>query len=146
MKELYTEIQIQARAEVVWGHLTRFAAYPEWNPFVAEAIGTVEEGAVLKIRLTPPSGKAMTFKPTLTRVQPPYHLRWQGRLLVPYLFDGEHIFEIEPLEEGGVRLIHRETFRGLLVPFLWRRLDTDTRAGFEAMNVALKVRAEAQTP
>jgi uncharacterized membrane protein len=34
MKEIHTEIEINAPAEKVWRVLTDFAAYPEWNPFV----------------------------------------------------------------------------------------------------------------
>ena len=39
--------------------------------------------------------------------------------------------------------VQREEFRGVLVPFFWKSLDTHTRQGFEAMNAALKQRAEA---
>ena len=84
----------------------------------------------------------MTFTPTVTRVEPGRAFRWVGRLLFPGLFDGEHIYEINPLAEGGVRLVHREEFRGVLVPLFWKSLDTHTRQGFEAMNAALKKRAE----
>ena len=42
------------------------------------------------------------------------------------------------------RFTQREEFRGVLVPLLWKQLDTRTRAGFEAMNEALKARAEAR--
>jgi hypothetical protein len=58
------------------------------------------------------------------------------------LFDGEHIFEIKPSPEGKTRFIHRERFTGLLVPFVWRSLNTKTRRGFNEMNRALKRRAE----
>jgi hypothetical protein len=36
-----------------------------------------------------------------------------------------------------------ERFTGVLVPFIKKSLDTKTLAGFEAMNIAPKVRAEA---
>ena len=39
--------------------------------------------------------------------------------------------------------VQREEFRGVLVPFFWKSLDTHARQGFEAMNAALKQRAEA---
>jgi hypothetical protein len=52
-------------------------------------------------------------------------------------------FSIEPLSGGRIRFIHRERFSGVLVELVWRRLDRDTRLGFEAMNAALKARAEA---
>ena len=62
---------------------------------------------------------------------------------VPKLFEGEHTFEIETLGPNRVRFLHSERFAGVLVPFLRKMLETKTRAGFEAMNRALKERAEA---
>ncbi|HLE55364.1 MAG TPA: SRPBCC domain-containing protein [Thermoplasmata archaeon] len=65
---------------------------------------------------------------------------------IPGLFDGEHIFEIEPAGAGRTRFVQREVFRGLLVPVLARSLDRDTKRGFEEMNRALKMRAELGVP
>jgi len=75
---------------------------------------------------------------------PDRELRWVGRLLLPGIFEGEHASLITPLENGRVRLRQQETFRGLLVPLLRWLLDGQTRAGFEAMNRALKEQAERQ--
>ena len=58
----------------------------------------------------------MTFRPTVLKVEPNREFRWLGHLLFPGLFDGEHIFTIEPLGEGHVRFTQREVFTGLLVP------------------------------
>ncbi len=35
MKEIHTEIEINAPAGKVWRVLTDFPSYPEWNPFAA---------------------------------------------------------------------------------------------------------------
>jgi hypothetical protein len=59
-----------------------------------------------------------------------------------WFVDGEHIFELHP-SEGGTRFVQREIFSGLLVPLLWGTLEDPTRRGFDAMNRALKERAEA---
>ena len=88
----------------------------------------------------------MTFKPIVVRVAPERELRWLGRLILPGLFDGEHIFEISRIGDQRVRLTQRETFKGVVVSLLWRSLSNNTRAGFEAMNMALKARAESQRP
>jgi hypothetical protein len=69
-------------------------------------------------------------------------LRWIGHLLIPGLFDGEHIFTIEPLGANRVRFVQREIFSGLLVPLFAKGLDTDTQRGFGEMNQALKAQAE----
>ncbi len=84
----------------------------------------------------------MTFQPKVTKVDPPHEFRWLGHLLVQGLFDGEHVFEIEPLDGDRVRFVQRESFRGFLAPLLIRMVEDDTRRGFEQMNAALKARAE----
>lgn len=62
---------------------------------------------------------------------------------MPGIFDGRHRFELTPLPSGGTRFVHTEHFSGLLVRFARRSLDNHTKQGFEAMNAALKTRAEA---
>ncbi len=143
MKELHSQIEIDAPAERVWRLLTDFASYPQWNPFIRRISGEPRTGERLEVRIEPPGARGMNFKPTILNSEPDRELRWLGRLLVPGLFDGEHSFTIEPLEENRVRFVQREEFRGLLVPLLARSLDNGTRRGFEEMNRALKERAES---
>jgi hypothetical protein len=142
MKELHTEIEIDAPSERVWELITDFASYPQWNPFIRSISGQPTPGERLEVRLEPPGGRGMTFKPKVLNVEPNRELRWLGHVLVPGLFDGEHSFTIQPLEENRVRFAQREAFRGLLVPLFARSLDNNTRRGFEEMNRALKERAE----
>ena len=77
----------------------------------------------------------------MLETEPGKEIRWVGRVLVPGLFDGEHYFKIEPLEDGKVRFIQGEKFTGVLVPFMSGLIDS-AKIGFEEMNVALKERAE----
>jgi hypothetical protein len=56
------------------------------------------------------------------------------------LFDGEHYFILAPGNAGSTILTQGEDFAGLLVPLLRSALEGKTRAGFEAMNLALKQR------
>lgn len=139
-KELYTEIEIAAGAGRVWEIITGFEKYPEWNPFIRKVEGKPVEGSQLEIHLTTPSGTSRTYRPKVTRVEQEKELRWYGK--VPGFLSGEHVFTIEGLAPDRVRLVHREVFGGLLVPFFGKSLDTDVRQGFEEMNRALKKRAE----
>jgi hypothetical protein len=139
-----TEIEIAAPAEVVWAVLTETAAYPEWNPFLPSIEGPLRVGARLRVRFQPPGGRAMTMRPRLLVVDAPHELRWLGRLGLPRVFDGEHVFRIEPLAADRVRFIQSEQFRGILVPLL-RSTRRRAARGFEALNAALKARAEAQS-
>lgn len=139
---IHTEVLIDAPPATVWETLTDLAKYQDWNPFIVSAEGQVAVGERLVNRINPPGGKAVTFRPTVTVVEQEKTFEWLGRLLVPGLFDGRHRFDLQQTESGGTLLIHAETFRGLLVRFFRKSLDTNTRQGFEAMNDALKGRAE----
>jgi hypothetical protein len=142
-REINTTIEINAPANTVWAVLTDFSRYSEWNPFIRSIRGKAQQGEQLEILIQPPGGDGMTFRPVILALQPEAELRWLGRLILPGIFDGEHQFQLEPIGEHQTRLIHREIFSGLLVPLLWKNLDTKTRQGFEAMNQALKQRVES---
>ena len=143
MKELFTEIDINASSDKVWDILTDFDSYPDWNPFVRELKGDVQVGNRIKAVLHPPNQKESTFKPRVIKLVPRREFRWHGSVGLPGLFDGEHIFEVHPYAAHKVRFVHREVFRGILVPMILKSIGTYTKAGFELMNEALKKRCEA---
>ncbi len=145
MKELRTEINIQASPEGVWAVLTDFDSYPDWNPFIRSIEGKPEKGKRFKVTIQQPDSRPMTFNPVCLEMDESREFRWLGHLLFRGLFDGEHIFELQPGPDGTTRFIHRERFSGLLVPLLWKQLDTKARQGFEMMNLELKKRAEDKT-
>ena len=142
MKDLHSEIEVEAPAERVWQVLTDFASFPQWNPFIRRANGEPKVGERLEVHIQPSGGRAMTFRPKVLKAEAPRELRWLGRLFLPRLFDGEHIFTIEPIGPTRSRLVQREIFTGLLIPLFGRSLDRDTKRGFEEMNEAVKARAE----
>ena len=142
MKEIENSIEIAASPERVWQVLTEFEKYPQWNPFIRRISGTIEEGSRLEVALGASGKSAMTFRPVLLKVRANQEMRWLGRLLVPRIFDGEHSFAIEPIDQSRVRFTQSERFSGLLVPVFARSMDADTQRGFAEMNKALKTRAE----
>jgi hypothetical protein len=142
MKKLEAEITIDAPPSVVWEILVDLDRYAEWNPFVVEAEGTVDVGSKLRLRLLPPGGRGTTFRPTVTIADPERDFEWLGHLGFAGVFDGRHHFHLEPLP-NGTRFVQSEEFTGVMVPVFARSLDTNIRAGFEALNQAIKARAEA---
>lgn len=84
----------------------------------------------------------MTFNPVILKLTPNRQLTWLGRFLVPGLFDGMHGFRIEETA-GGCCFYQAEQFSGVLVRLFGTSFVTATRCGFDAMNAALKERAEA---
>jgi hypothetical protein len=142
MRTLEARIDIDAPVDRVWAVLHDTAAYAEWNPFIRTVEGALQPGSRLTIRIEPPGGWGMTFKPTVQAVEPDKLVRWLGRLLLPGIFDGEHSLRLEAINRDHTRFIQSERFGGLLVPLLGGLL-ARTQRGFEEMNQALKVRVEA---
>ncbi|CAB1063526.1 hypothetical protein D1BOALGB6SA_8309 [Olavius sp. associated proteobacterium Delta 1] len=142
MKEIRTEIVIDAAVNEVWSILTDFSRHGEWNPFIRKVSGELCQGAQLQVVLGPPGKRAMRFKPIVQLVEPEKAFRWLGHLFVSGLFDGEHIFELETAGKNATRFIQREKFNGILVGIFRKSLDTDIKSGFIAMNEALKKEAE----
>lgn len=141
MLEIRTAIDIAAPPERVWSVLTDFGRYPEWNPCLTDVRGEPAAGARLAVRVETPGGPTKRYHPTVLESTPPRELRWLGGLWLGGLFEGHHSFILVP-QGDGTHLVNRETYTGLLVPLFAKMLETNTRQGFEAMNRALKQRAE----
>ena len=150
--DIRTETEIAAPADVVWAVLTAFDTYPEWNGYT-RIEGEAREGARLTVAPGPEAGRMPTFRPTVLRAGPTgdgdYELAWLGHLWTPGLFDGEHVFRVEAVDDERSRLVQAETFDGLLAGLLLRFVGDDTERNFEAVDEALRERAESlaeQTP
>lgn len=143
MRSIQTTIDLDATPSTAWTVLTDFPGHAEWNPFMRRIEGEPEVGSRLEVQLTPPGGRAMTFRPRVTAVDRERVLGWLGHLGVPGLFDGRHRFELLPLADGRTRLVHGESFRGLLVRPVWRSMAGPTRAGFDQFNAAFAERCSA---
>jgi hypothetical protein len=135
------DTDIQAPPERVWSLLVDFAAYPQWNPFVTTLEGDVREGAPLRACMSI-GGKVIPARIDLSRVAPNRELAWTGGFTPRFLLHAVHAFRLEPLETGGVRLVHEEVIGGLLSPLMMWRMGKDLREQFQRLNAALKRRAE----
>jgi hypothetical protein len=140
VRSIRTTVDIDATSDVAWQVLTAFDSYAQWNPFIPNVAGTAAVGSRLTVELAPPGGRSMTFRPTVTEVEPGRVLEWLGRLGLPGVFDGRHRFELATLPDGRSRLTQSERFRGLLVPVLWRSVNGPTTAGFVQFNDAFAKR------
>ena len=138
--QIESQVEINAEPAVVWTVLMDFACYPEWNPFIRRISGEQVVGAAIDVDIQPIDfDSPMKFTPTVLAVDTDREFRWVGQLLMPGVFDGEHYFIIEPKSDGVV-LRHGEKFFGLLVPVMGVE---NFLKSFDAMNIALKERAES---
>ncbi len=141
MKEMKTEIIINAEPEQVWTVLMDFKSYPDWNPFIKSISGGKTIGSTLIVKMSPPDVKEMTLKPILLKLEENKELRWKGKLIVKGIFDGEHYFILSKQCDGKTKFIQGEKFSGILVS-LTGKIIKKTKMGFELMNQALKRECE----
>jgi hypothetical protein len=145
MKEVHTEIAIAADKQRVWSVLANFAAYSDWNPFLRSVAATPQIGA--PVALTVVIGRrTLHLDASMLRYTPEREVRWAGPIsrLLGIVFRGEHYFLIEEMS-SGVRFVHGERFDGLAIPLMHGWIDRNLAPAYEAMNVALKRRAEVAT-
>jgi hypothetical protein len=143
-KQIVTEIEIDATPSRVWQVLTDFEKYPTWNPFIKKISGVAARNEKLEVHMPDPRGGTMIFTPTVLAAERDRELRWLGRSEGD-VFNGEHRFLIEPIDNNNkVHFTQSEKFTGSMVASLEEWLDTAVKQNFEAMNRALKQRAENQ--
>ncbi len=136
-KQIKTSITINASKEKVWKILTDFENYNQWNSFIKSVTGTLKVGKHIKVEL-----QGMTFKPVVLTFNENSELKWLGHLWFKGLFDGEHKFKLTDNGNGTTNFEHSENFSGILVKLFSKKIDKDTKNGFEQMNKELKLRAE----
>lgn len=141
MRHIKTEIRIDVPPERVWKVLLDFDNYPNWNPFIKSIQGERAIGQKLEVKIQPPDGKEMIFRPEILVFEANKEFKWLGKAFVKGIFDGEHYFVLEVSKEGGTKFVHGERFNGLLVGLMGKTLDK-TKIGFELMNEALKDECE----
>lgn len=141
MKQIETEIIINAAPEKIWKVLLDFENYPRWNPFIRSIKGETKVGEKLSISIKPPDGMGMSFTPVVLNLEPKKELRWKGKLGMKGIFDGEHYFKLVDDAHGSTKFIQGEKFSGILVPLMPKALEK-TKEGFEQMNKAVKEECE----
>jgi hypothetical protein len=139
MTEISATAQIAASPQRVWAVLADLASYPQWNPLFRQASGPLTRGSRVTLKTVhPASGRVLTIKVKILAAQPGTELRWVSSL--PGIMTGEHSFTLTPAD-GGTRLVQAETYRGLLARMSARTVGR-TQASFQALNEAIKQRAE----
>ncbi|MBD3422205.1 MAG: SRPBCC domain-containing protein [Chitinivibrionales bacterium] len=142
MKSVEESIAINTSPEKIWDILTDVKQYPAWNPFIKHIEGPIVERKRIRATIQLPGNNPMVFVPRLLSVKQPVELIWLGHLLIPGIFDGEHIFLMARESETTTLFTQKELFSGFLIPFLWPGIEHKTHEGFKLMNKALKELAE----
>ncbi|MEX1280371.1 MAG: SRPBCC domain-containing protein [Acidimicrobiia bacterium] len=133
--------EIDARPDVVWGHLTAFDRYEEWNPFTPSVstdgrLGdSVTLRAVLSERLPPRRTDLV-----ITRLDPPHALCWGAESRALRV---ERCQTLTDLGDGRTRYRSHETFEGLAGLVVVALTGRWLRRGYAAAAAGLKQVAES---
>ncbi|RXK84897.1 SRPBCC domain-containing protein [Chlorobaculum sp. 24CR] len=141
MKRVATELVIDAPPERVWAALADFGGYGAWNPCLRRISGEAGPGAKLRITIRFGWLPPIRFRARIDRLRRNELLGWRAAFLFG-LLEGQHWFELHPLDAGKTRLVHAETFSGVLAaPFLSFFSGVICKS-YEAANLALKAIVE----
>jgi hypothetical protein len=137
---IQSQIEINAPAKSVRAVLYGFDEYPSWNPFIVKVDGSVAAGKEVTVTVKPVGKDVISGKTTIISLTDS-RLEWKGSLAIPGLFTGDHEFIIEELDSGRTLFRQNERMSGIIIPFF--NIEPE-KAGFAAMNEALKRKAEAE--
>ncbi len=142
MKEIKTEIEINAPVEEVWKTLMDFNNWNKWNPIVANVSGVSALGSKLAVTMCGKDGKAtQKYEPVISVFESPRSMRWRAKMGAEFLFTNDKVFELEKTN-SGTRLVHKELFSGLMVSLFWKKMETFVPGMLNTMNSALKTKVE----
>jgi hypothetical protein len=139
MKVLESQIEIGAPIDVVWQHLTDFASYAEWNPYILSAEGELKQDSLVRFKV---AGIPMPLSAPIASLVENKELIWEARLPFPGV-KPRYIRRLEEIDANRTRFINREEFTGWAVPLMSPILNFVNKPLFPKTCAALKQRAEA---
>ncbi len=141
MREIKTEIEISAPPAKVWSVLTEIDKWKDWSPIINDASGKAALGAKLSITMCGKDGKegkgGPKYQPIVTVFEAPKRFEWMATMMAGFIFTNGKIIELEQ-SGSGTRLVHKETFSGIMVPLMWGQMEGSVPQMLNSMNEALK--------
>ena len=130
-----SEIEVNADPEVVWGVLTDFDRWPDWNPDVKSITlrGGVAEGSEFRWK-----AGSWNITSRIRRVDRPTLIAWTGKMIG---IGAVHVWQLEP-HDGKTVVRTEESWEGLLPSILRGQMKKMLRNSLDAGLHALKVEAE----
>lgn len=141
--EINKKVEIQAPIENVWSAITDLGSYSKWNSQLEYIGGDVKPGGQLHLKLSADGATPYEFKPIISYWEENRCFAWLAQSGLPGIFDGEHFFELETIDDKTTLLTNREEYRGVM-SLLIKHLPLMKNApeGFDKMNSELKTYLE----
>ena len=141
MIEKRNEIEIRGHIEVLWGILSDWENYSDWNPLIYRIDGKMVIGNRIIIHVKN-TKEDRTFRCKVSRVNKSFLFAWKFSMPLPFLYRGENIFSVESIDERNSRFIDREVFKGLLARHIVNEPPSTRSEGMIALAEALKLKVE----
>jgi len=143
LQDIKTEIDISAPPSKVWKIITDINQWQEWSPIINASKGQVSVGSELNITMV---GKQQgqdgpQYNPIITKLDEPYYFRWRANMLAGFIFTNYKTFELIETS-NGTRMIHTESFKGLLSPIFCGQMEKNVPPMLDSMNKAMKKMVE----
>ena len=135
-------IGIRAPAETIWEILYDLEGWKDWNPLYTEAHGVIRIGGQLSLILALEGEAPREIKPVVLEWVPNDQIHWRLKMMGG-LVSTTRFLELEQLDTASTIFSNGELIGGLMGPSVARRMGRKLYRGFQAMNEALKERAEA---
>ncbi len=137
--EINEKIEINAPIGQVWATIIDFDAYSAWNSQLEYLGGEVKPNGQLHLKLSAEGADPYEFKPVISHWKENQQFAWLARTGLPKVFDGEHFFELERIDDNTTLVTNREEYRGVM-SLIMKNLPMMKTApeGFQKMNKELK--------
>lgn len=117
--------KLEAPIDRVWSHISDRDKLLEWDSMLMELDGEIKKGSQIKLRskLSP----NQQFKLKVSEYRPPNQMVWESGFWP--MFKGVRSYRLEE-QEGGTLLSLEESFSGLMLPLIKKKLpDCETIFG-----------------
>ncbi|MCG8668017.1 MAG: SRPBCC domain-containing protein [Pseudomonadales bacterium] len=143
MREVKTEIVIDAPREKVWQVLTDFDAYGNWNPVIKDVKATPQVNRSIRFKINL-FGQKLPIAAKIQRCEENWYFGWGTDTSLPsnHIIGAHHFFELNPEGDNKTRLVHNEIFYGIVPKIVWPVLKK-LKGSYEDMNQSLKTECES---
>jgi len=137
------EIEIDAPVARVWGILTEFDRYGEWNSFTPRVETTLRIGDPIHLHVRLVGGRLLHRVEIVTRNEP-WTLGWEMKLLARFLLHSERVQTLVAIDEHRTGYATENRFTGWLRPLVLALFRPQLQRGFDDCALGLKKAAESR--
>jgi len=142
MKEIKTEIIINASKEKIWTLLSDLESYQRWNNIITSVKSSLQVGRGFRFKINI-FGQAVPMVAKIHRSDQNQYLGWGNdyESWAKIILAAHHYFEIIEVSETQCKFVHGEQFYGV-VPFVLWPIINKMEKSYDQFNDSLKSEVE----